>query len=423
MTRIRLNQPILPILIVFLFGLQLLHPSRAYTVLLVALTGVFVSAYLWARSLSNSLQVRRETRLGWIQVGGQIEERITLSNTSLFPAAWVQFEDQSTLPEYKANRLISISAGFFEQWTLTAACNQRGLFYLGGANILTGDPFGIFEVTIPASQRTSLLVLPQIASLPEIRIAPSGSFGDGRPRRNAPEHAIHASTVREYAYGDSTRLIHWPTTARTNKVFVRLMESAPEGDWWILLDLDQHNLLGQGWDSIEEQSVALAASLTDTGLRARKSVGLISNGTQLTWLRPKKGDGQRWEIMQALAMAHAGELALNTVLERIQPLLGKDHSLIIITASTKLDWLKTLLPLSRREKRSIPTVILLDSSTFGGEISAENAAANLQKRGIKCHVIPRGLIESPKTSAQQNLRWTWRAMPTGEIVPHAVSGA
>ena len=286
--------------------------------------------------------------------------------------------------------------------TLTTTYKQRGLFYLGGAKILTGDPFGIFDVTIHAPQRTSILVLPQIATLPDMLIAPSGSYGDGQPRRNALQQTIHASTVREYAYGDSTRMIHWPTTARTNKIFVRLMESAPEGDWWILLDLDKNNMLGKGWDSIEEQSVTLAASLADLGLRSRKSVGLITNSQELSWLSPKKDEGQRWEIMQALATVKPGDLNLNTVLERIQPALGKHHSLIIITASTKLDWLKTLLPSTKGGTRSIPTVMLLDASTYGGQVSAGNVAANLEQRGIKCHIIPRGMIEIPKTSTQQH---------------------
>jgi uncharacterized protein (DUF58 family) len=246
-------------------------------------------------------------------------------------------------------------------------------------------------------------------------IAPSGSYGDGQPRRNALQQTIHASTVREYAYGDSKRMIHWPTTARTNKVFVRLMESAPEGDWWILLDLDQRNMLGQGWDSIEEQSVTLAASLADRGLRSRKSVGLISNSHELTWLPPQKGDGQRWEIMQALATVKPSDIDLSTVLERIQSSLGKHHSLIVVTASTRLDWLKTLVPLFKRG--IIPIVILLDSITYGGKVSAENVAANLQLHGIKCHIIPHGLIELPKTSVQQHVHWKWHATPTGEIVP------
>ncbi len=134
------------------------------------------------------------------------------------------------------------------------------------------------------------------------------------------------------------RMIHWSTTARMNKLFVRLMESTPEGDWWILLDLDKQYMLGEGWDSVEEQCVTLAASLADRGLRLRKSVGLIGNGSELIWLTPKKGEGQRWEIMQALATASPSDLDLGTVLERThsEPSLGRRHSLIIITASTKV---------------------------------------------------------------------------------------
>ncbi|MFN8414098.1 MAG: hypothetical protein U0Z26_17090 [Anaerolineales bacterium] len=47
-------------------------------------------------------------------------------------------------------------------------------------------------------------------------------------------------------------------------------------------------MFGTGWDSIEEQSVAIAASLADLGLRSRKSVGMISNGRTLAWLPPQK---------------------------------------------------------------------------------------------------------------------------------------
>ena len=415
MTHIRLRQPVFAVMVVLLLILQLVQPSRTWMFLFTAFSGILISAYLWARSLGTSLQLRRETRLGWIQVGGQIEERITLSNTSVLPAAWIQFEDHSTLPGFNASRSTSISAGFFDQWNVTAACKQRGLFYLGDANILTGDPFGIFDVTIHASERTSILVLPQVVTLPEISIVPSGSFGDGQPRRNAPEQTIHASTVREYVHGDSMRMIHWPTTARTNKVFVRLMESAPEGDWWILLDLDKNNLFGEGWDSIEEQSVVLTASLASKGLRNRKAVGLITNSKDAAWIHPQKGEGQRWEILQSLALSQPGELGLDKTLERIQSSLGRHHSLIIVTASTKTDWLKTLLPLVKRG--IVPTVLLLDASTFGGKESPALVAANLEGRGIKYHIIPRGMLEAPKTRSHQQGGWKWRSTPTGEIMP------
>jgi uncharacterized protein (DUF58 family) len=282
--------------------------------------------------------------------------------------------------------------------------------------VLTGDPFGIFDVSVHASQRTSMLVLPQVTKLPEFSISPSGSYGDGKPRRNAFQQSIHVSTVREYTHGDSVRQIHWPTTARTNKVFVRLMESAPEGDWWILLDLHKHDMLGSGWDSVEEQSVGLAASLADSGLRARKSVGLITNGEEPGWVAPGKGASQRWEILQTLAVAKPGTRKLASLLERMHPSLGRHHSLIVITASADTDWLKSIPSLLKRGV--VPTVILWDPSTFGGRVSAEATVAALSQRGLKVHVVSRGLIEPPKMDANApSGKWTWRATPSGGLMP------
>ena len=410
--QIRLKQRALPYIIALLFVLQINEPSRPWMILFVALGGIFAISYYWTRALGNNISVRRETRLGWVHVGSAIEERITVSNTSLLPASWVHFIDQSTLPDFNGDHSTSISAGGFDQWTVHANCGQRGLFSLGDALVQTGDPFGIFDVSVPATQRTSLLVLPQVTSLPEFTITPSGSHGDGRPRRNALPQSIHVSTVREYAHGDSVRQIHWPTTARTNKVFVRLMESAPEGDWWIVLDLHRHDMLGSGWDSVEEQSVALAASLADSGLRARKSVGLVTNTDEPGWVQPGKGSGQRWEILQTLAVAKPGSRTLASLLERMHSSLGKHHSLIVITSAPDTDWLKSIPSLAKRG--IIPTVMLFDQSTFGGKISAQGIAAALAQRGVQYHLLPHGLIEPPKMQAGPSAgTWTWRHTSSG----------
>lgn len=413
--RIKLRQPFVAWIIVILLGLQFNEASRVYTILLVTFGGIFIVAYLWSRSLSRDIQLRRETRLTWVQVGGHIEERLTLSNTSLFPSPSIQFIDHSTMPDFNASKVTGISAGGIDQWSVSAFCRRRGMFALGDAHIITGDPFGIFEVTVHASERTSILVLPQPAHLPEYNIAPSGLLGEGQPRRNAPQQTMHASTVREFAEGDSTRLIHWPTTARMSKTFVRLMESAPEGDWWILLDLDQNSMRGTGWDSIEEQSVSLAASLTDLGLRGRKSVGLISNGAELGWISPHKGDGQKWEILQSLAIASPGKLPLSALFDKMQAALGKHHSLLIITASTQVNWIKSLPSLIKRGV--IPTILLMDPKDFDENESMEAVVSMLGQLDVRHYIIPRGLIEPAHIDPAPSDKWTWRATPTGQFIP------
>jgi uncharacterized protein (DUF58 family) len=190
------------------------------------------------------------------------------------------------------------------------------------------------------------------------------------------------------------RQIHWPTTARKNKTFVRLMENAPEGSWWIVLDLDQRYMFGDSWDSIEEQSVSLAASLTDLGLRTRKSTGLVSNGHEFGWHPPQKGDAQQWELLQTLALAKPGALSLSGLLDKISTSLGNHHSLLIITACTQVDWIKSIPSLMKRGLT--PTVFLMDPAGFGGAESMQLAAAALAKQNVRHHIIPRGLIEPPQ---------------------------
>src|SRR5258706_7448934 len=91
MTRLRLRQPSFVIIMAILLVLQLTQSSQAWTILLVGFSGMFVTAYFWASTLGRNMNLRRENNLGWVQVGGQIEEHFTLSNNSLLPAPWIRF--------------------------------------------------------------------------------------------------------------------------------------------------------------------------------------------------------------------------------------------------------------------------------------------------------------------------------------------
>ncbi len=414
-SRLKLRQPLIPVIVGLLLGLQIHDPSRAYTILLVTFSGISIMSYIWAWSLGKGIQLHRETRLSWVQVGNHLEEHLTLSNTSVFPAPYIELIDHSTLPDFNGSRVTSVNAEASDKWTATSFCKQRGLFQLGDAQIMTSDPLGMFEVTLHAALQTPILVLPQPSILPEFGIAPSGIVGDGQPRQNALHQSIHVSTVREFAEGDSMRQIHWPTTARKGRTFVRLMENAPEGKWWIVLDLDQDSMRGNGWDSIEEQSVSLAASLADLGLRGRKSTGLVSNGQDFRWLPPQGGDAQQWQILQTLALAKPGKRSLAGLFDKMFTALGNNHSLLIVTACTQVNWVKSLPSLAKRGL--IPTVFLMDTSHFDGTDSMQTVATTLAKHDIRYHMIPHGMIEPPRMEPIPFSTLPWDAIPASRVFP------
>lgn len=412
---LQLKNRLLPVLVVALAVMQLLDPSKVWAILLGGLGGLWVVSYIITRSLVLNLKLIREMRFGWVQVGDRLEERFTLKNVGWIPATWVEIEDRSTLPGYNASLATGVDQSVTSRWRKKGVCARRGLYFLGDTLLHTGDPFGIYTATIRDPSYTSLLVMPPVVPLPKLEISPGGYSGEGRPIPHAPENTLDASSVRQYVSGDSKNLIHWKTTARLGKPHVRIFDGAPASDWWILLDLQDGVQVGSGEDGTEEHGIILTASLADQGLREHHGVGLVVNGQILDRLPPRTGVGQKWEILQTLALASPGTTSLGEVLEHIRPNLGHNATLIIITPTVRLGWLNTI-PLLRR-RGIIPTVFSLDPQTFGRRANNSALLTDLGKMGVSHHSIPRDLLDRPEaqpgTSGQRN----WRISPTGRAIP------
>jgi uncharacterized protein (DUF58 family) len=350
-----------------------------------------------------------------VQVGDALEERFTLKNAGWLPATWVEIEDHSSLPGYDASLATGVDGLGTNQWRKKGTCSRRGLYQFGPTRLHTSDPFGNFSVTITDPAKATLMVMPPVVPLPPLEIIPGGYSGEGRPIPDAPERTVDASSVREYVPGDSMRLVHWKTTARQAKLFVRLFDGTPASDWWILLDLQAESQVGSGGDSTEEHGIILAASLADRGLRAHRGVGLVVNGKTLDWLPPRTGSGQRWEILRRLALASPGKTSLGEVLEHARPNLGRNASLLIITATSSSDWFKTLPPLQRCG--ITPTILLLDLHSFDSKQDNFGVATELKKMHFACHLLPRELFDRPEAQPGTKGQWEWRISPLGRAIP------
>jgi uncharacterized protein (DUF58 family) len=412
---IRLINGWVPGLLAVVIITDILAPYRGWRILIVGLGGAFVISFLWVWSLARNLHLTREMRFGWAQVGDRLVERFTLTNNGWAAAVWAEIEDASTLPDYNVSRGTGVPGRDAIRWHTEAVCLRRGLFTLGPTRLLTGDPFGIFSVTLQFTASMPLLVLPPIVPLPSIEVSPGGRSGNSRPRTNALDRTVSAASVREYASGDSKRWIHWKTTARRNELFVRLFDGTPAGDWWIILDMNTFAQVGTGEDATDEHGIVLAASLADRGIRLRRSVGLVAQGDTLVWLPPAEGDGQRWEILRSLALVNRGTRPLSEVLTRVAPSIGRSSSIIIVTPSIDSSWIQALVPFVRRG--IVPTVLLLDPVSFGsvGNINIVNAV--LDNLGISHYPIAKDVLNRPEKTPGKQGRWEWRVLGTGKAVP------
>jgi len=412
---LKLNSYLIPALCVVLLVLYILDSYKGWSILLIGFGGAWLLSYLWARALYRGLSLRREMRFGWVQVGDRLEERFTLTNTSHFPAVWVEVIDQTNMPNYWANQVRGIDPNSVNRWIVRSVCTHRGLFMFGPTTISTKDPLGFYTVNLHDPTSTTMMVMPPVVTLPPIQVAPGGRAGEGTPRVNAPERTVSSASVQEYVSGDSLRWVHWPTSARRNEMYVRVFEGSPAGDWWIILDLDESVQAGEGLDSTAEHGIILAASLANLGMRSGRSVGLIAHGEDLVWLPPNMSDEHNWSILRELAVVAPGHRPLSDLLDLARPSLNRNTSLIVITPAVKGAWLESLL--AARRQQVVPTVLMFDPVTFGGEGQTFSLKGALTQLGIVHDILPKDLLDPKVIEPGRVGHWEWRVTPLGRAVP------
>lgn len=323
-------------------------------------------ARIWGRANRKDLQVSVERPVDRLQVGQDFVERITVKNSGWFTKLWLEVQDTSTIPGHNATRIITLGPRESKTWRTTTTCTRRGIFSAGPVRITTGDPFGFFRYTDTYGRPQNVLVYPRATELPNFYVPPAHLPGEGRFRKRTHYVTPNASGVRPYEAGDSFNRIHWPTTARTNQLMVKLFELDPASDIWVIMDLNKSVHVGEGDDSTEEHAVMIAASVARYFLLANRSVGFISYGKGLFVEDAERGAQHYTRILEGLALATAeGDVDIGTLISEESKRFGRHTTVVVVTPSTSEDWVGSLQFIQQRGVKV--AVVLLDASTFGGD--------------------------------------------------------
>lgn len=406
-------------------GWYLYSLSSLSAVVFYSLALLLGAAYMWARQNALYVSGSRKVKFGAVQVGDELEEVVELTNDSFIPVVWAEFVDQSDLPGYTVGSVRAIGGSSRIEWTAHAVCKRRGVFQLGPWSILIGDPFGIFEIKLTFTDPVEILVLPQISALPAGFLSRLGQAGDMQ-RMNQPKHTDtnQAFGVRTYNPGDSLHRVHWPTTARRNELFVKSFEPESIQKVWLLVDLDRREQVTLGED-IDQNTVEfmamLTASLAGQLLRTKLSLGLLASGEPMRVILPQSGQTQYWRILRDIARMQPVEMPLAQLIQRAGALIQRDSSVIVITPSTRMDWISTLAEMPTTQGRTNQSVIWVNPMSFGSTvfqsaILSHQVLAGLQNRGIACQVLQRGDLKPISGAFGRLNKWEFKTLGTGRVI-------
>ena len=387
---LRLKSPWLPALLVVLVLVQATNPSRVWQYMLTGMLVANVVAGYWAWQMRLGVRAERRLLWSWAQVGDLLEERFTLVNDSWLPVMWAEVVDQSTVPGYSAARVETCPGRSDRSWEVRAICKRRGQFRLGPWALRLGDPLGIYELMLPYSRTQDIIVFPPIVRIPQLSVPRGMAVGQSRSRTRTHETTIDVAAVREYSPGDTLSHIHWRTTAKQQRLFVREFDLEPSGSLWTLLDLEERVQAGVAEESTAEYAVITAASLAYQVMRENRPVGLFSHGESRVVLRPALGLNHMWGLMRVLTGVQPGSGSpLVSLLEDWSRMAARDATLAVITPSCEREWLE---PLLRILGRGISvSVTLLDRQSFGGEDSGLSGMMGaLAELGVPNRVVRAG---------------------------------
>jgi len=335
--------PFLPVLLILAIVIPydvLYHLTYLWGVLLLL-------SWLWVRYQGPLVELRRELRTDWAQVGDELVEHWELRNHGHLWVLWLEVGDGSTLPGYNARRVVAAGPQGMDYWATTAVCRRRGRYRLGPLSLEISDPLGIFRYRRAEAGTREMIIYPPLVRLTTIE-RPRGQRG------GVASAALlnilptpNAGGLREYRPGDPLSFIHWRAVAHTGKLMVKEFDQEIAGAVWIVLDLSRAVHSGDGDMATVEIAVVLACSLANLMLSEGRTVGLFTGGATPRMVRPGRGRQHVWEFMSTLVDAQAdGDTPLAGVLDELRSMVPGRHAIVVITPDASGDWIGSLIGLT-----------------------------------------------------------------------------
>jgi len=244
---------------------------------------------------------------------------------------------------------------------------KRGVYVLGPLKLVCSDPLGIHRVSRELDVLTNLLVYPQAPDLEYFQVLGDGTLSQvGMETLLKPGHSEEFTGLREYQEGDNPRRIHWPTSARHERLFVKEFREDVITEVSLFLDMHRLALSGVGDVTSVEYIIKAAAALARVAIEKSHLVQVFSLSSSPAHIPPGGGYHHLITILDHFTyLRPQGEDRLEADLASYVPLLKPGSTAVLIACATAINP-ETLVPLLRHilDRRIRISVILVDDRSF-----------------------------------------------------------
>lgn len=303
-----------------------------------------------------------------------LEIEITLENKSLLPVFNPILKDNLACATLESReRLILIDyvrAKSTLELKYSCFCPQRGKYRLGPLSIYFFDPLGIFFLKKTFHIYSEVYVYPKIFNINNFPPLAKGVlpwFGINTSRTSGDDDEFFG--IREYRQGDPIKKIHWPSTARHNKLIVKQFQNQNFAKATIIFDLEKDKNFGEAKESIAEYTIRIAASVANYLTSRNIPVKVMAHTGEIVNIPFNRGAEHLDDILKFLAGAQAeSRVSLAEIFEDFSHYISNDNTLIVITQDKDWQELPASLPLDKRNISIIPLILISSSFLYSTAI-------------------------------------------------------
>jgi len=344
---------------------------------------MFVISFIHLQINIPELTIKRDAELTAFE-GELLNVKIEVVNKRGFGIYFFELIDifPSSPPgeEKKSLFILEMAGKDKKTFSYAAECYKRGLWKIGPISVIAQDGLGFFKFRKVYNIFSEILIYPSLFRIFAFPVLAKGSIswmGVETAKISGDSHEFFG--VREYQRGDAMSRIHWPSTARHNKLIVRQFERNALQEVSIVIDSKKGRDIGTGKDTTFEYSIKIAGSIAKYLLNEGVFVQVIGYGKNATIIPFGKGESHMYRILEYLARAQAdGDFTLNEVLEEANFVVPYNSTLIVIMRDDDMDAISSLVQFKIKGIKLI--LVVLSSSTFGPLKEYEHLDADEVKR-------------------------------------------
>ena len=228
---------------------------------------------------------------------------------------------------------------------------HRGYYDLGSVSLTAGDNLGLLRSYRTQELSVPVLVYPQLLDASQVPVPMSRTLGEIVRRQQLLQDPFLVRGIRPYQPGDPVRDIHWPATARTGEVHVRVHDYSARTRLLVVLNMQSEELqwrdhLAEADIPVAEYGISLTATLCVEALRAGLAAGFAAN-------MPMEGSRESALMLPADGISREEDLLAN--LARLN-IIRSQHFPTLLESLTVYSGLDILV-LSRYDSDAIQAAI------------------------------------------------------------------